>query len=210
MSNILIHDVGMGMGNYLKTRPDIFRPERSPRRTIFWIIVMSVGVAIAITAIVNPEAFVRGGRESVGVRGGLGMIIAPVVFIGLGVTGIIMWSRRWRTPQGGKMSHAITVSFAAVDPDLVWSVIENATSATDPALTALLSASHNSPAQPGSWSLEVMHAPDDRIAVAMVTRQVQKKPGDPNGGVRSQLEREPVIRRDEQFINFREALDAVR
>lgn len=199
----------MDMGNYLKTRPDIFRPERSPQRTIFWIIVMLIGVAIAVTAIVNPEAFVRGGRESVGVRGGLGMIIAPVVFIGLGVMGVIKWSRRWRTPQGGKMSTAIAVSFATVDPDRVWSVIENATSATDPALSALLaeSAVH---ARAGYWSLDVMHAPDDRIAVAMVTRQLQKKPGDPNSGLRSQLEREPVIRRDEQFINFRKALDAVR
>lgn len=208
MSRVLIEDVSMGMGNFLKTRPDLFRQERSPKRTAFWVIVMLIGVAIAVTAVVNPVAFVRGGREGVGVRGGLGMIIAPIFFIGIGLVGVIWWSRRWRTPQGGKMRHAFTTSFTSTGPVQVWEVLERATSRTDPAFVALLVQLHNDSVLPGAWSLDVMHAPEERIAVAMVTKHVHKKAGDPNCGVRKQLEREPVIYRDEHFINFRETTAA--
>lgn len=195
-------DVGLGLGRYLKTRPDIFRPERSPIRTAIWVVVALVGVGIGILGIVAPEMFVRGGREGVGVRGGLGMIIAPVIFVGIGIVGIIWWSRRWRTPGGGKMKVAASKAFNATDPAEVWWMLEHVTEASDPALRDLLSRIYRDPANPGAFVLDVMHSPDDRILVAMVTRHVQTKPGDANSGMKNQLEREPVVRVGDAYIDF--------
>lgn len=205
MAEVLIDDVGLAMGRYLRTRPDLFRAERSPIRTIIWVLVALLGVAIAVIAIVAPETFIRGGREGVGARTGLGMILVPPFFLGLGIVGIVWWSRRWRTPGGGKMSSAVSRPFSTTDPDEVWRVLETATSSNDPALVDVLRRLAQEPSQGGDWSLTVMHSPEDRILVAMVTRQVLKKPGDPQSGVRSQLEREPVVRRDDAFIDLQAA-----
>ncbi|MGK9149379.1 hypothetical protein KXS11_17220 [Plantibacter flavus] len=192
----------MGLGRYLKTRPDIFRPERSPIRTTIWVLVALVGIGIGVLAIVNPEAFVRGGREGVGVRGGLGMIIAPLILVGIGIVGIIWWSRRWRTPGGGKMKVAIQQQFSSTDPAEVWAMLETVTSTSDPALQNLLTRIYRDQAMPGTFALDVMHSPEDRVLVAMVTRHVLKKAGDPNSGMNNQLEREPVVRTGTAYIDF--------
>ncbi|MFS0853821.1 hypothetical protein [Microbacterium sp. 179-I 3D4 NHS] len=205
MTDVLIDDVGMGFGKYLKTRPDLFRPERSPIRTGIWIVVILIGIGIGILAIVNPEAFIRGGRESVGVRGGLGMIVAPILITALGVIGLIWWSRRWRTPGGGKMSTAVSSPFSHVDPAEAWAALERTTSADDPALIDLLTRIHREPPTGGAWSFDVVHSPQDRIMVGMVTRLVPKKPNDPQSGVRNQLEREPVVRVGDAYIDLKAA-----
>lgn len=202
MAEALMDDVGMGLGRYLKTRPDLFRPERSPIRTVLWVVVALIGVAIGITAVLTPEAFIRGGRESVGVRGGLGMIVAPVFFFGLGIVGVVWWSRRWRTPGGGKMRSALSHAFTATDPGHVWAALESATSPSDPAVIGLFSRIYRDAVLPGAFVVDVMHSPEDRILVGMVTRHVPKKPGDAQGGMRNQLEREPIVRVGDDYIDF--------
>lgn len=208
MAGVLIDDVGMGFGKYLKTRPDLFRPERSPIRTVIWILVILIGVAIGIVALVNPEAFIRGGRDGVGARGGLGMIVAPILIVALGVVGLIWWSRRWRTPGGGKMRTAVSHGFSQVDPAEVWAALERVTSSDDPALIELLTRIHREPPTGGAWSLDIVHSPEDRIVVGMVTRLVPKKPNDPQSGVRNQLEREPIVRRGDAYVDFQAASTA--
>lgn len=205
MAEVLIDDVGMGFGKYLKTRPDLFRPERSPIRTVIWIAVALIGIIIGILVIVSPELFIRGGREGVGARGGLSLVIAPIIITALGIVGLIWWSRRWRTPGGGKMSTAVSSGFSQVDPAEVWAALERTTSADDPALIDLLTRIHREPPTGGAWSLDIAHSPEDRIVVGMVTRLVPKKSGDPQSGVRNQLEREPIVRRGDAYIDFKAA-----
>lgn len=193
MTDHKMPDIGMDMGHFLKTRPELFRMERSPIRTVVWLAVILLGVAIVAVAVFAPELFVREGARRQG-RISLGFFITPALLFGVGGYGLARWSHRWRTPGGAKMRSAIMESFSDVSPSEVWQVLETAPSIDDPALRSVLRRVFDDQTLPGKFSLDVMHAPEERLLVAAVTRHVRNNPKDPRSGMRAELERAPVIR----------------
>lgn len=211
MSNIVMEDTGMGLVKYLRKRPDLSRAERSPIRTAIFSILALVGIALLILAFTNPEMYGDGGSGRARRFGSLGMYIAPIMIAGVGITGIIRWSTRWRIPGGGTFRGEVMSAFTVTDPDEIWAVLESAKSADDPELIRAFHTIHNDKALPGSFLVDIVANPDDRIAVAAVLRHVRRKPGTKDTSIRTQLEREPVIRRGEDFVDFRKAwLTAVK
>ena len=199
-----IDEVGLQWGGLWRTRPDLARPERSPMRTVFFAVLAVVGAVFAVLVVVDPDAvfdaMAGGRREGLAVIGGFAL---PFLALALGVVGLIFWSRRWRVPGGGRFEDAWTVPFDHVDPDRVHEVLRTATSQTDPVLVKLSSDLRvdNAPLR-SRYQVWVKHSPSDRLAVALVITQVPKDPDDPQSGLLSRLEREPVVRRDGDYLDF--------
>lgn len=206
MSFAPIHEIGMQWGGLLTSRTDIVRPERSLARTIFFAIIVVAFLVLELVILLNPDTAIAAVSRDTGRRNGfavIGLFVVPLLFAALGVVGLIWWSRTWRVPGGGKLVDAISIDFSRTDPQRVWHVLETATSADDPGLTALIAELRSESGQPRSpYQLWVKHSPADRLMVGLVARQLPKKESDPQGGLRSQLDREPVVRRDERYIDL--------
>lgn len=203
-----IPEVGVNWRPLIKRFPDLMTPYRSIPWTIFFSLLLIAGVVLGFVVYLNPEATIELMSDSR--RAGLaaiGAFAAPVVVVGFGVIGLIWWCQRWRSPGGGTLTSAATIDFSTVDPNVVWHVLETARAEDDPQLTQLFEQIAAEPIQttPSRFQIEVRHDLAGRYAVAIVTRHLLKKQEDPSAGIRSQLERPPVVRRDGDFIDFKKA-----
>lgn len=183
-------------------------PFRSVPWTVFFSIIVLGGVVLGVVVFVDPDATIEAmsgtRRSGYAVLGAFG---APFVLVALGVVGLIWWCQRWRSPAGGRLKVATRINFSDVDSNLAWHVLETARSEDDPNLIALFEQIKAEPTRAGYplHQIEVRHDAAGKYAVVIVVRNFLTKPKDPAAGTRGQLERPPLVRQGENYIDFKRA-----
>ncbi len=200
-----IPDVGASWGTILDSLPGLPRAKRSIVLTSLFATALVLGTVMAIGTV----GFLVGLSERQSSPGGMDwvlMIIAPVLFIVFGIIGLLRWSNTWRDASGDALVDAYHVSFSRTEPDAVWKAVETATSENDPLLQRVLRGLEleNSPVY-GAYHLWVKHVPRDRMMIAIVSTAMPRDAQNPEGGIRYQLDRVPLVRHGTAYIDMKAA-----
>ena len=210
MSFTPVPDVGANWGAVLNAMPGLPRAKRSIVLTSLFAIALLLGIVMAVGAI----GFFAGLADRQSSPSGMDwalIVIGPALFIVFGIIGLVRWSNTWKDVSGDALVDAYHVSFSRTDPEQVWRALETATSESDPSLQRVLRELEveNGPVF-GAYHLWVKHVPRERMMIAIVSRAMPRDERKPEEGLRYQLDRQPVVRRGDTFIDMKAAGKAAK
>lgn len=157
------------MSVWFATRPELFVSERSPRKTVFWLVSAVAAGLVALLVYLNPTATVEllGGRVRSGQAVAGAFVLPPLAFVACIVLTFLV-ARRWRVRGGGVLKNAVILGVRHGFPlDDVVGALEQGSTRRQPAVEALASAQQ---ANGDDRLLTIWSSERDRVLIIGILR----------------------------------------
>lgn len=112
-----IQSKSRSLNPWFKSRPDLFTPERSPKKTTTWGIIGGIALVGSILIFLNPAAVAEalGGSRRSGMAI-IGAFVIPPAIVVLSAIMLLIGSRRYRLKDGDVMVNPISGMYGPVYP----------------------------------------------------------------------------------------------